>query len=144
MYQLNIYSVILIVVLPWILISSKLFCQQMHSLLKHEMLQFTLTISLYMAPKCFGLFGPSSGSIRRNLIKVTVFVEIITTNISLKLCCAVSTCASVSSVCTGCCAACDTRRTAPSTQNTYSHSTATFLTTYFYYKFTAQKCWKVG
>jgi hypothetical protein len=30
-----------------------------------------------MAPTCFGPFGPSSGSIRRNLAKVTVFVEII-------------------------------------------------------------------
>jgi hypothetical protein len=56
-------------------IISKLLCQQMHSLLKHKMLQFTLKISLYMAPTCFGPFGPSSGSIRRNLAKVTVFVE---------------------------------------------------------------------
>jgi hypothetical protein len=49
----------------------------MHSLLKHKMLQFTLKISLYMAPTCFGPFGPSSGSIRRNLAKVTVFVELL-------------------------------------------------------------------
>jgi hypothetical protein len=62
------------------------FCQQMHSLLKHKMLQLTLKISLYMAPTCF---GPSSGSIRWNLAKVTVFVEIISKNTSLKLllCC---------------------------------------------------------
>jgi hypothetical protein len=61
----------------------------MHSLLKHKMLQFTLKISLYMAPTCFGPFGPSSGSISRNLAKVTVFVEIISKNTSLKLllCC---------------------------------------------------------
>jgi hypothetical protein len=58
-------------------VSSKLLCQKMHSLLKHEMLQFTLKISLYMAPTCFGPFGPSSGNIRRNLAKVTVFVELL-------------------------------------------------------------------
>jgi hypothetical protein len=33
---------ILIVVLPCILVSIKLFCQQMHYLLKHKMLQFVL------------------------------------------------------------------------------------------------------
>jgi hypothetical protein len=71
----------------------------MHSLLKHKMLQLTVKISLYMAVACFGPFGPSSGSIRRNLAKVTafveiiskctVFVEIISKNTSLKLllCC---------------------------------------------------------
>jgi hypothetical protein len=64
---------------------SKHFCKQMHSLLKHKMLQLTLKISLYMAPTCFGTFEPSSGSIRRNLAKVTAFVEIISKNTSLKL-----------------------------------------------------------
>jgi hypothetical protein len=49
------------------------------------MLQLTAKISLYMAPTCFGPFGPSSGSIRRNIAKVTVFVEIISKNTSLKL-----------------------------------------------------------
>ena len=34
-----------------------------------------------MAATCFGPFGPSSGSIRRDLTEVTVFVEIITKNI---------------------------------------------------------------
>jgi hypothetical protein len=68
-----------------LIIYSKSFCQQMHSLLKHKMLQLTLKITLYMAPTCFGPFGPSSGSIRRNLAKVTVFVEIISKNKSLKL-----------------------------------------------------------
>jgi hypothetical protein len=58
------------------------FCQQMHSLLKHKMLQLTVKISLYMDPTCFGPFGPSSGSIRPNLAKVTVFVEIISKNTS--------------------------------------------------------------
>jgi hypothetical protein len=85
------------------------FCQQMHSLLKHKMLQLTLKISLYVAPSCFGPFGPSSGSIRWNLAKFTVFVEIISKSTSLKslLCCG-NTCFSLySSVCTGCCAACD-------------------------------------
>jgi hypothetical protein len=38
-----------------------------------------------MAVTCFGPFGPSSGNIRRNLAKVTVFVEIISKNTSLKL-----------------------------------------------------------
>jgi hypothetical protein len=38
-----------------------------------------------MAPTCFGPFGPSSGSIRWNLAKVPVFVEIISKNTSLKL-----------------------------------------------------------
>jgi hypothetical protein len=42
-----------------------------------------------MASKCFDPFGPSSGSIQRNLAKVTAFVEIISKNMSLKLliCC---------------------------------------------------------
>jgi hypothetical protein len=57
----------------------------MHSLLKHKMLQLTLKISLHMAPTCFGPFGSSSGSIRRNPAKVTVFVEIISKNTLLKL-----------------------------------------------------------
>jgi hypothetical protein len=65
--------------------SSKLFCQQMHSLLKRKMLQLTFKISLYMAPTCFGPFGPSSRSIGRNLVEVTIFVEIISKNTSLKL-----------------------------------------------------------
>jgi hypothetical protein len=56
---------------------SELLCQQMHSLLEHKMLQLTLKISLYMGPTCFGPFGPSSGSIRRNLAKVIVFVELL-------------------------------------------------------------------
>jgi hypothetical protein len=69
----------------WTGVNSKIFCQQMHSLLKHKMLQVTLKISLYMAPTCFGPFRPSSGSIRRNLAKVTVFVEIIIKNTLLEL-----------------------------------------------------------
>ena len=66
---------VLIVVLPCILISTKLFCQQMHFLLKHKMLQFVFKISPYMVPTCFGPFGPSSGSIRWNLAKVTVSLK---------------------------------------------------------------------
>jgi hypothetical protein len=73
------------------------------------MLQFTLKISLYIAPTCFGPFGPSSGSIlvRRNLAKVTDFVEIISKNASLKmlLYCGNMCFSLYSSVCTGCCAA---------------------------------------
>jgi hypothetical protein len=63
------------------------------------MIQLTVKVSLYMAPTCFGPFGPSSWSIRQNLAKVTVFVEIISKNTSLKLllCCAVAICASVCS-----------------------------------------------
>jgi hypothetical protein len=57
----------------------------MHSLLKHKMLQLALKMSRYMASTCFGPFGSSSGSIRQNLAKVTVFVEIISKNTSLKL-----------------------------------------------------------
>jgi hypothetical protein len=48
---------------------TKLFCQQMHYLLKHKMLEFVLKY-LFMAPTCFGSFGPSSGSIHWNLAKV--------------------------------------------------------------------------
>jgi hypothetical protein len=83
---------------------SKFFYQQMHSLLKHRMLQLTLKISLYMAPTCFVSFGPSSGSIRRNLAKVTAFVEIISKNTSLKLLlCGGNMCFSLySSVCIWC------------------------------------------
>jgi hypothetical protein len=58
----------------------KAFLQTMHFLLKHKMLQLTVKISLYMAPTFFGPFGPASRSIRRNLAKVTVFVEIISKN----------------------------------------------------------------
>jgi hypothetical protein len=79
---------------------SKAFFQQIHSLLKHKMLQLTLKISLYMAPTCFGLFGPSSGSIRRNIAKVTVFVGLLVKIHRQKCCCTVAICA----VCTGCCA----------------------------------------
>jgi hypothetical protein len=61
------------------------FCQQMHSSLKHKMLQLTLKISLYMAPTYSGPFGPSSGNTRWNLAKITGFVEIISKNTSLKL-----------------------------------------------------------
>jgi hypothetical protein len=61
-----------------IILSSKPFCQQMHSLLKHKMLQLTLKISLYIVPTCFGPLGPS-GSIRRNFAKVTVHTAHIAT-----------------------------------------------------------------
>jgi hypothetical protein len=55
-----------------------------------------------MALTCFGPFGTSSGSIRRNVAKVTVFVEIISKNTSLKvLLCSGNMCFSLySSVCT--------------------------------------------
>jgi hypothetical protein len=58
-----------------------------------------------MAPTCFGLFGPSSGSIRRNLAKVSL-CRIISKNTSLKLllCCGNMCFSQYSSVCTGCCA----------------------------------------
>jgi hypothetical protein len=62
-----------------------------------------------MAPTCSGPFGPSSGSIRQNHAKVTVFVEIISKNTSSKLllCCGNMCFSLYSSVCTGCCAACE-------------------------------------
>jgi hypothetical protein len=124
---------VLIVVLPCILVSSKLFCQQMHSLLKHKMLQLTLKISFYMAPTCFGPFGPSSWSVRWNLAKVTVFVELSVKIHRQNCCCAVATCA----VCTGYCAACDSHATQHpvNTLQTEAHiATAQqqFLTMYFY------------
>ena len=42
------------------------FCQQMHCLLKHKMLQFVLKISFYMAPTCF---GPSWTIIREHMME---------------------------------------------------------------------------
>ena len=42
------------------------FCQQMHCLLKHKMLQFVLKISLCMAPTCF---GPSWTIIREHTME---------------------------------------------------------------------------
>jgi hypothetical protein len=55
-------------------IYTKLFCQQMHYLLKHKMLQFVFKY-LFMASTCFGPFGPSSGSIHCNLAKVIVSLK---------------------------------------------------------------------
>jgi hypothetical protein len=52
----------------------QLFCQQMHYLLKHKMLQFVFKC-LYMAPTCFGPSGPSSGSIYWNLTEVPVSLK---------------------------------------------------------------------
>jgi Na+/alanine symporter len=49
----------------------KLFCQQMHYLLKHKMLLFVFKY-LYMAPTRFGPSGPLSGSMYWNFTKVTV------------------------------------------------------------------------
>jgi hypothetical protein len=100
----------------------------MHSLLKHKMIRRTLKISLYMAPTCFGPFGLSSGSIRQNLAKVTVFVEIISKNTLLKIVAVLWQYVLQSIVCVlGA-----VRRTASSTHSTYCHSTATILTMYFY------------
>jgi hypothetical protein len=47
--------------------------QQMHSLLKHKIIQFVfkcLNVH-FSAPTCFGPLGPSSGTIQQNLAKVT-------------------------------------------------------------------------
>jgi hypothetical protein len=46
----------------------------MHYFLKRKMPQFVFKY-LYMSPTCFGPFGPSSGSIYWNLIKVTVSLK---------------------------------------------------------------------
>ena len=62
------------------------------------MLQFIRKISLYMAPTYFGPSGPSSGSMQRNLDKITVTVEIISYNTLLKLLCSGNTCFSLWSV----------------------------------------------
>ena len=48
------------------------FCQQMHCLLKHKMLQFVLKISLYMAPTCF---GPSWTIIREHKIGASLKLQ---------------------------------------------------------------------
>jgi hypothetical protein len=81
--------------IPTFVSKFKAFCQQMHSLLKHKMLQFTLKISLYMTPTSFGPLGPSSGRVGWNLVKVTVFVDIISKNTSLKLLCSGNMCFSL-------------------------------------------------
>ena len=51
------------------------FANKCTFLLKYRMLQFVFKISPYMAPTCFGPFGPSSESIRWNLAKVTVSLK---------------------------------------------------------------------
>jgi hypothetical protein len=50
--------------------------QQMHNLLKHEMLRFLFKGLSYIAPTCFGPHGPSSGSTYQNLTKVTISLEL--------------------------------------------------------------------
>jgi hypothetical protein len=49
------------------------FVQQMHYLLKHEILHFVFKcLNVHFSnPTCFGPLGPSSGSIHQNLAKVT-------------------------------------------------------------------------
>jgi hypothetical protein len=46
------------------------FCQQMHSLLKHKMLQLTLKISLYVASTRLGPFGHHQGTYDGTLLKL--------------------------------------------------------------------------
>jgi hypothetical protein len=58
------------------LISSKFLCQQMHSLLKHKMLQLTLKISLYMGSYMFRSARTIIREIMPYLAKVTVSVEL--------------------------------------------------------------------
>jgi hypothetical protein len=84
-----------------------------------------------MAPTCFGPLGPSSGSIRRNLAKVTVFVEIISKNTPLKYTVKIVAVLWQYVLQFVVCVLGAVRRTAPSTHNTYCHSTATILTAYF-------------
>jgi hypothetical protein len=85
----NPVELFFIVALPCILISSKFLCQQMHSLLKHKMLQLTLKISLYLGSYMFRSLRTIIKERTSDLTKVTVFVEIISKNTSLKLllCC---------------------------------------------------------
>jgi hypothetical protein len=58
------------------LISSKLLCQQMHSTLKHKMLQLTLKISLYMSSYMFRSFRTIIRELMPDLAKVRVSVEL--------------------------------------------------------------------
>jgi hypothetical protein len=64
---------------------SKLLCQQMHSSLKHKMLQRTLKISLYMGSYKFRSVRTIIREHMPDLAKVPVFVEIISKNTTLKL-----------------------------------------------------------
>jgi hypothetical protein len=50
--------------------------QQVHNLLKHEMLPFLFKGLSYIAPTCFGPHGPSTGSTYQNLTKVTVSLKL--------------------------------------------------------------------
>jgi hypothetical protein len=59
------------------LVSSKLLSQQMHSLLKHKMLQLTLKISLYIGSYMFRSFRTIIREHMPDLVKVTVFVELL-------------------------------------------------------------------
>jgi hypothetical protein len=61
----------LIVVPPYILLSTNYLHQRMHYLLKREILQFVFKYFFYIAPTCFGPTGPSSGGTYQNLAKVT-------------------------------------------------------------------------
>jgi hypothetical protein len=78
-----LYLFFLTVVLPCIFDKFKAFLPTNAVFIKHKMIQLKLKISLYMTPTCFGPFGPSSGSIRQNLAKVTVFVENIVKNVAV-------------------------------------------------------------
>jgi hypothetical protein len=57
--------------------NSKFLCQQMHSLLKHKMLQLTLKISLYMGSYMFRSVRTIIRERTPDLAKVTVLVELL-------------------------------------------------------------------
>jgi hypothetical protein len=79
-----------------------------------------------MAPTCFGPLGPSPGSIRRNLAKVIVFVEIISKKYFVKIVAVLWQYVLQCVVCVLGAVRGGTRRTAPSTHSAYCHSTAQF------------------
>jgi hypothetical protein len=55
----------------------KILCQQMRSLLKHKMLQFTVKIYLYIRPLHVSVHSDHHQGAMSNLAKVTVFVELV-------------------------------------------------------------------
>jgi hypothetical protein len=115
--QNHVLTLNFVVVTPCILVSSKLLCQKMHSLLKYKMLQLTLKISLYMGSYMFRSVRTIIRELMPDLAKVTVSVELSVKIHRYNCCCAVAICASVCSVYTGCCAACHTKHSTQYTQH---------------------------
>jgi hypothetical protein len=81
----------------------------MHYLLKHKILQFVFKYLFYIAPTCFGLIGPSSGSTYGNLAKVTKTTASLKCQLKrfVKIVVAWRMKGSACGVCSGCGVACD-------------------------------------